>query len=378
MATTIFIFLLSCVLTVIRATTFCVPCIPEHLLRAPAFGIDLSSNSVSCAVRYSNGTINDITRIMPNNDYQQLFSRFRAYSHGGALISPSPHLGEGAFLRLSRVLRSFVLFILPLIHSTPTIPLPPGHKMMDIDTEVVYEAIQQLLDAAALAGTLSKIEYIGLSVPRANLSIKCLSVSARMAAVAYGIGLCEHYADSRHCYFEVEKIPLETVLVLEYNSVALTGSLQYPGGIPNWVISAVSKFNYFTDDMLGASNSTAEYNSSYWQEVTARIADFVRTQEQNFTRLIILGEAAGEPNFHQALRDALSTFSYIAEQIVDPIFTGQDPGTRGAAEFAKRGMAAQQFLCIEPYECREPRDKIDAEIAASTGKSISNSNQKEL
>jgi hypothetical protein len=44
-------------------------------------------------------------------------------------------------------------------------PLPPGHEMMDTDIEVVYEAIQQLLDAAALAGTLSKIEYIGLSVP---------------------------------------------------------------------------------------------------------------------------------------------------------------------------------------------------------------------
>ena len=294
--------------------------------------------------------------------------------------------GEGAFLRLSRVLRSFVLFILPLVHSTPTIPLPPGHEMMDTGTEVVYEAIRQLLDAAALAGTLSKIEYIGLSVPvfltdeqidsiliafkRANLSIKSLSVSARMAAVAHCIGLCEHYTDSRRCYFEVEKIPLETVLVLEYNSVALTGSLQYPGGIPNWVMSGVSKFNYFIDDMLGASNSTAEYNSSYWQEVTARIADFVQTQEQSFTRLIILGEAAGEPNFHQALRDALSTFSYIAEQIVDPIFTA----ARGAAEFAKRGMVAQQLLCIEPYECRELRDKIDAEIAASTGKSINNCN----
>jgi len=46
-----------------------------------------------------------------------------------------------------------------------------------------------------------------------------------MAIVVYGISLYKYYTNFRHYYFKVEKIPLETVLVFKYNSVALIGLL---------------------------------------------------------------------------------------------------------------------------------------------------------
>lgn len=325
----------------------CDECVPYELIHEPGIGFDLAASYATAAVRYHDGSRENLAKIEGDSEYNALMVRFSQ-----STSSPDSNLWDRLRRRTNKLLGRPATVDVGTLSNVLTRLRKEAEKYSNIAiTSVVvvmpnFRGIQQEdLDDA--------IEYAGLKSLMGTFPSRIPETQAAYAGNQFG--LCINYVHPLKCEEEEENMPLEQVLAVHYSRHALSVTL-----------APLTKAFSFSDDQslidwkLGLNALSLYPNvNSYWEAVGVKIQEVPNTAtgwgKRPVTKVLLLGESALDPRFLKALQDALGGIrttknAAILKVTRDPLYAA----ARGAAEFAKRLQEAPRN-CIEPEHCREIR-----------------------
>ncbi|KAH6677093.1 hypothetical protein B0J14DRAFT_335352 [Halenospora varia] len=284
-----------------KALSACDDCVPEHLLRSEAFGIDIASDCLTIAVQHVNGTTQPIASTVPSLRYQSLLAQLLAESD----IHPYGYKNDPP-QRLGGI---------------------PGDEEANRSIETFSQEINRVVTLAHNQGrriahytvsvpaffTQKDEEHIRQSLSRCGLPKPTAIQSADFAAFAM--------LDTMDCLrqFEFDCTPISydttTTLFIEYSNATLSGFLsQFWGG------SYYDRVAYFIDARLGDGSREGKVRSerTHWGLLTNRIKSLLEDfrNDNAFKRegfrvseIVLIGQSASGSAFHEALREAFSSLS---------------------------------------------------------------------
>ncbi|KAH8901645.1 hypothetical protein GQ53DRAFT_815099 [Thozetella sp. PMI_491] len=311
-----------------------------HISRR-GFALEVDHGIVS--VKYHNGTVLPVAHISGSSVYRSLMKRFAADTENLRFdrSRPPPRVDERdvwtmpiwIIFHAKRWLNKFVW-----------LPATPETRILaDMVTQLRREAeahLRKPINAAALSTpdavrlTYQEVQdvfaYLGLEdLVWDEWNSKALHLYSFLATMAgYGLGLCEYYTHAYECALEERFMPTMSLLKLDFNSYAFGGELTRAQ-----TARQNSVGRYFIDFGLGLGSLSHE--EKYWERIRIRNKEFVGRNRVN--KLLLTGTHASEPEFLDAVRDALSPLQVAVDAVKK-----DDAASIGMAEFAKwrlEGMA---------------------------------------
>jgi hypothetical protein len=162
-----------------------------------------------------------------------------------------------------------------------------------------------------------------------------------------GYGLCENWGDIVSCEQEEEKIKEQYVL-----GISLTRKELRLQNALTWNAHAISNLGIKQYEYLGYEYANSYPNTTYWDEVRAKIVQTVREGGMMPEKLIVMGESAEGHQFEKTLWQALNDLDikelYSSLQVSR--FNATYVAARGAAALAKRWQA-ETWDCVEKASC---------------------------
>jgi hypothetical protein len=187
---------------------------------------------------------------------------------------------------------------------------------------------------------------------------------AQAAFAADGNGLCADYRDLFACWDEEEHMPSSVVLVASFTRQALyvaAGVIRAPFHWTQYRLVHATDLNAGLDCMAGYPTP-----DEFWGSVRGRLRNVAQqalvSTDGGFTKVLLLGENATNPEFLDVLRDSvfdLAESKSSGETVIgktaftDPVFAG----ARGAAQYA-RWRQESPFGCGERPECDQRRKGV--------------------
>ena len=237
------------------------------------------------------------------------------------------------------------------------------------------------------AATLAGLNPIGALPP----PISARTNAMEAAGSADGYMICDDYTYVPRCFEEIDSMPFEWIMAIEYSRAALSAVFS-----PS--MDAPDSRNSFVDFELGASKINIEEeveenhesqrlgNDDYWSRLRHRLQQLKKSASKEngstgiIERLILFGENATNENFLLNVRDAFADFILPLPAITSP-FSASSPASSssssaavakeaktkaitalfypslGAAEIAKRAMEAPD-ACVEEEDCVARRKEL--------------------
>ncbi|KAI9699097.1 MAG: hypothetical protein M1836_003286 [Candelina mexicana] len=379
----------------VQATQICNVCVPEWRKVNPGIGFDLAMGYGTSAIRYSNGSIHEVIKIVGSKEYRSLMlaflngsfqnSTWRAEIPRNSTVTNPNHLEDhaldntGSLPLLLRQLRDFLQRILGKKRVRARSQKPLTHAdnvLLDMITglkEATEAYLNQSLNSSGLTVSTSQFlnathnSHVNAALTATGLQLPFGAIEGAMksAIAAYGIQLCKSFADPQRCWYEDERTPYEIVLAIEYSNITLSARmiqsyndmLDSDGNIIDFLDSTLGFDNLPLPSQQDAlSRPSKRFQEEYWQKVYARLQGLLALTVEKPTRLVLLGEAATNKEFHAVIRDALGSQGphldfpgsmQANEAIPNPPFAA----AIGSAYLAKRNMRlAGRSACIDPCE----------------------------
>jgi hypothetical protein len=196
---------------------------------------------------------------------------------------------------------------------------------------------------------------------------------ARAAFAADGNGLCADYRDLFACWDEEEHMPSNIVLVASFTRQALyiaAGVIRAPFHWTQYRLVHATDLNAGLDSMAGYPTP-----DEFWGSVRGRLRNVAQqalvSTDGGFTKVLLLGENATNPDFPGVLRDSVADLveskssgeTVIGETaFTDPVFVS----ARRAAQYA-RWRQESPFGCGERPECENQRREVVYSIWGGEG-----------
>ncbi|KAF2456045.1 hypothetical protein BDY21DRAFT_54994 [Lineolata rhizophorae] len=357
----------------------CTDCVPRELVHAPGVGFSLSTSSGTAAVRFHNGTIAPVARVVGSLEYQELMfhladdppswplnpwerlkdelrkAKRRLNKSRGLPATPEVGTLSSMIEALRNETESFLGHnVTSVVVSVPSLPtLRQGH-----------EHIEDVQDA---------VEYAGLEALRPELE----EIQAGFAG--YGLGLCKHYVDIEACYRERLDMKMSDVLALSYDRYSLTLSRT----LLTTPLRQRVQAHFAGDWSLGRQVLDTDL---YWRahptEYWGTIGEFIYNKgtyrrPESIDVVLLLGECAADPDFIEVLQDVFRGSGRMTSPYYSHVLSGTASlggqtnqgrlsandtlymAAKGAAEIAKRVQEAPPG-CREPEFCRGNREDPEA------------------
>jgi len=336
----------------------CNGCVPREKIVAPGIGFDLTTSYGTSAIRYHNGSIQQLARVEATDEYQVMMRRLAVTPRApGGAVPPWVELRNaidyyrrqwnkmmgrpatkdiGTLSSLISQLRAQTEFRLGTPVESVIVATP---SMSGLDWRDIREAINR-----AGLKSLHDDTYLLAQAPETSA-----------AFAANGHGLCKDYVNPYVCEDEEDGMPTEMVFAVTFTKRVLHLTL-----VPMRLAMTNTEDRHVFDWSAGLE-ALPSYPSAdaYWDHVHDTIKSFVQSTtdfraSRLFTTVLLLGESATDPNFLRVLRDTLREIqgpenptALNIDKVVDPLYAA----ARGAAEFAKRIQEAPPHNCIEDKSC---------------------------
>ena len=263
--------------------------------------------------------------------------------------------------------------------------LPPPFSPIShatLTTPIFLTYTQWKTHIASLAASLN-ITLLGALGPYTN--------ALEAAAAGDGYMMCTNYTTPPACLEEINSLPFDHIMAIEYTPSALSA-------LSSFSLDEPDAQNSFVDTNLGAAAAAAaaagagrnRRDADYWLHLRIRLLHLLQQSSSNLDstpiqRLILTGSSAHDPVFLRNIRDA-----FVAQSLAQPLpslhplspfaSTGSSPflpsllhGTAGAsdagvpdptfaaslgaAELCKRAMEAPE-ACVEERRCVQRRREL--------------------
>lgn len=204
------------------------------------------------------------------------------------------------------------------------------------------------------------MEYARIKLLRSyNYQTDVSETSAAFAGL--GKGLCSKPEDIEACEAEESEMPLKYILSISFTNTVLGFAfteLTYAHRGTEWI-------SRFYPDMGLDALDRYRNKTTYWTEVTQKIRNFNKYPPY-IDHVQVLGEAASNEDFHEALANALKDYrlSQIASASALNASERFEPlslAARGAAEFAKC-FQVMTWDCMEPARCHQGQEITERPI----------------
>ncbi|CZR63586.1 uncharacterized protein PAC_13483 [Phialocephala subalpina] len=355
-----------------RTVYSCDGCIPKKVLETPGYGFDIAFDYLTATVKYTNGTLQALSKVSPGEEYLQVMEQFRQQHNTSARnFDHTQHQPEDVLEK-----STIGILIAEITHLVDSFP-----QSRNISAEHLGVSMPGFFDKRASARLEESLRRLTL-LPQRHL----FWPSEFMAISAYESGMCGFGTATPEDQCGENGYPDRSILVFHYGKSALVVS-RYIAMIGQILGLAEDYYDKSKDRQSPPENRTDSFWDSdlggnsipkdkaaadiYWQDVTTRIADFISLQSfiiyQSdlpflIEQFVVSGELASMPEFQQALRDAidrslgqssLDNFLHQPKDVIDPLFVA----AIGAAQLAKDYMDAPKPLgCSESAECERQRE----------------------
>ncbi|PGH34118.1 hypothetical protein GX50_03081 [[Emmonsia] crescens] len=348
----------------------CDKCISEEDILAPGIGFDITDSYGTAAIRYHNGSVQNLARVDGDEDFQALIRKLAA---GPPALDCSRSLsGWRKFLcwksHMQRRLNKGRG--LPATPDVGTLAVLFENLRLAVDDELgegsctrALFALFPTLPGLTYEDFLDAVEYASLDRVESPYSQDYVSeVSA--ASGAMGFGICRNYTDVYGCLDEESWMPYEQRLFLSFTNTSFTAinsyfrSAFYPHPTSTQLRFDLGRASFPDND--------EDAQRIYWQRIRDTIVKVGLQGLALPSVLFLVGDHAADPMFQKTLDEALQDmFPRHRDDVAGLRRTleerGQDVvetssldysflGARGAANFAKRSLEAPRF-CWEPPGC---------------------------
>ncbi|KAF2255699.1 hypothetical protein BU26DRAFT_512670 [Trematosphaeria pertusa] len=297
-----------------------------------AIGIHFTNSHATAAVRYENGTVEDLARVAGDANYIALMTRWskkcapseslrcrmqrEARQRHADLRQP---LGVDATI-LSSMLRQVKTVIEDKLESAITNVLPVFPPLAALNEEHIEEAF----------------EHAGLTWLHARQQEEQILYETNAAYAGLGYSLCEFGADGSQCAREENELKSQHVLFLNFDNTTFSATLQNMKNAYQQQISAT-----FLDTTLGWWNLPVydEPRLAFWARIEAIVFAVGNAIQQPPNKIILMGEHGGDQEFVEVVEAALwELFEYDASLLMEANadVNSATLAARGAAELAFR------------------------------------------
>ncbi|TVY39876.1 hypothetical protein LSUB1_G005031 [Lachnellula subtilissima] len=304
------------------------------------------TSTIAVAVQHVNGTLEPVTRTYPGLQYRLLMNRLLKESN----ISPYGYGGE-----------------LPAHNSSHS-------PTTDAEVETLTQEITKLVSKVISQGRI--IQYYSITVPsfftstdqtHLNTALQLSHLPIPCSYVPIDVDI--FYAlDTRDCprQFEFDCRPIDyntkLLLLVEYSDSTLSGYLYQV-----WGGGYLNRVAYFADPDLGKKTNQAGHEA-----VAQRVKALVKDNEGRIyfgpinwdnVGVIVFGQLAFDSSFHQAVREALYSFTKtpmlpptVQDTLIDPVFMGASGAARSAKNRIDR--PTPENCNVEDQKCTKIREKV--------------------
>ncbi|EEH43165.2 uncharacterized protein PADG_07985 [Paracoccidioides brasiliensis Pb18] len=355
----------------------CEKCVSREDILAPGIGFDIADSYGTAAIRYFNGSTENLAKVDGDEHYQAFIGKLAAGPPSPDCSMPKSLWEKFLCWRLGVQRKLNKSRGLPATHDVETLGtlfktlrLAVDDKLGDGSCTRVLFAFFPVLPGLTFEDFHDAVEYAGLSHIDSPYGQDYVSeVSAAGAAMGYGI--CRNFTDVYDCLNEENSLPWSQKLFLSFTDASFTAVNTYSSNA--FYIHWTSKQVHF--DLGWGSfpvDAGEDMQRDYWQRLRDTIVQVGLECEELPSTLLLVGEHASNPEFQETLKEALQDMFSSHNGDVDNLrlTLEKDEGAlrpasidyeflvaRGAAVFAKRSLEALNF-CWEPPECDEDRGSL--------------------
>ncbi|KAF2189596.1 hypothetical protein K469DRAFT_625359 [Zopfia rhizophila CBS 207.26] len=332
---------------------FLVPLISSYVIRdrrdaslsnygpPPGIGFHLTTSYAIAAIRYPNGTAEDLLRVEAGTEYKALISRMAnplsrrkcqtqwekfqcSIAHTKRQLNK--HLGRPATEDIG-ILARFLLDINAAVEKKlgfatthkifPVFPILPALEEEDIQDAFEYADLDWLL-----AERRSYHTY--------------WETNAAYAGVGYG--LCKSTTNLERCEDEERDMRLERVLFLNFDDSSFRATLQ-PMQNAYWDYIDASTLHLDLGRSQLPDNEVDR--ARFWASIQEAIVDVGSTLTRPPNKVILIGEHADDPDFAETVKEAIWELIEFDASFLLEANAGTDSmilAARGAAELAGRAQ----------------------------------------
>ncbi|KLJ11902.1 hypothetical protein EMPG_12955 [Blastomyces silverae] len=356
----------------------CDKCISKEDILTPGIGFDIADSYGTAAIRYHNGSVENLARVDGDEDFQALMRKLAAGP-------PALDCSSGDLSRWQKFL-CWKSHLQRNRNKSRGLPATP-----DVGTlAALFDALRLAVDDKLGQGScttrvlftlfpwlpgltsedfLDAVDYTGLELIASPYGPDSVSeVSAASGAMDYGV--CRNYTDVYGCLDEeLYTLPYRQRLFLSFTNASLTAINTYfrSAFVPNPTSRQV-RFDLGRASCPEDADADADAQRIYWRQIRDTIVKVGLEGIELPSALLLVGEHAADAMFQRTLDEALRDMFPTHRGDVDGLRwslekRGREQNSReassldyaflaarGAAGFAKRALEAPRF-CWEPPEC---------------------------
>lgn len=330
-----------------------------------AIGIHFTNSHATAAVRYENGTVEDLARVRSlHSDCCAISAddcigrgRCKLYCTNDALVqemvSASLHVlfaantpdsapSESLRCRMQREARQRHADLRQPLGVDATILSSMLRQVKTVIEDKLESAITNVLPVFPPLAALNEehieeaFEHAGLTWLHARQQEEQILYETNAAYAGLGYSLCEFGADGSQCAREENELKSQHVLFLNFDNTTFSATLQNMKNAYQQQISAT-----FLDTTLGWWNLPVydEPRLAFWARIEAIVFAVGNAIQQPPNKIILMGEHGGDQEFVEVVEAALwELFEYDASLLMEANadVNSATLAARGAAELAFR------------------------------------------